>query len=201
MFKLLGRQTSGNVQKVIWYLEERGLDYTREDYGRQFGNTADRAYLDLNPNGKVPTLIDGDAVVWESNTILRYLCNRTDDATLYPADPALRSQVERWMDWLLASINPLYMALFKESKKPEGERDAQALAVNGAELAALLEILDGALKGRQWLAGDAISLAEISLGPIVQRCLGFPIELPELAELRAWHQRLAARPAFQTATS
>ncbi len=201
MFKLLGRKTSGNVQKVIWYFEERGLEYTREDYGRQFGNTADRAYLDLNPNGKVPTLVDGDVVVWESNTILRYLCNRTDDATLYPADPAARSQVERWMDWLLASLNPPYMALFRETKKPEGERDASALASLGTEMAALLEILDGALQGRQWLAGDAVTLAEISLGPIVQRCLGFPIELPQLVAVRAWHQRFAARPAFRTATS
>ena len=201
MLKLLGRKTSGNVQKVIWYLEERGLEYTREDYGQQFGNTADRAYLELNPNGKVPTLVDGDVVVWESNAILRYLCNRTDDDAFYPADPALRSQVERWMDWLLASLNSPYMALFRETKKPKGERDAQSLAAYGAEMAALLEILDGALEGRQWLAGDTISLAEIGLGPIVQRCLGFPIELPKLVAVRAWQQRIAARPAFQTATS
>ncbi len=201
MLKLLGRKTSGNVQKVIWYLEERGLEYTREDYGRQFGNTADRAYLELNPNGKVPTLVDGDVVVWESNAILRYLCNRTDDDAFYPSDPALRSQVERWMDWLLASLNSPYMALFRETKKPKGERDAQALAAYGAEMAGLLEILGGALEGREWLAGDTISLAEIALGPIVQRCLGFPIELPKLVAVRAWQQRIAARPAFQTATS
>ncbi len=201
MFRLLGRKTSGNVQKVVWYFEERGLDYTREDYGRQFGNTGDDAYLALNPHGKVPTLVDGETVVWESNAILRYLCNRTDDATLYPADPGLRSRVERWMDWLLASVNPPYMALFRQTKKPEGERDAQTLAGQGAELAGLLTTLDAALTNRQWLAGDAISLAEISLGPIVQRCLAFPVELPELVALRAWHQRFAARPAFQTATS
>ena len=63
MLKLLGRKTSGNVQKVIWLLEEMGEPYEREDYGRQFGNTGDAAYLALNPNGKVPTLLDGDVTI------------------------------------------------------------------------------------------------------------------------------------------
>ena len=71
--KLLGRQTSGNVQKVLFMLEEIKLPYAREDYGRQFNNTQTPEYLAMNPNAKVPTVIDGDMVIWESNTILRYL--------------------------------------------------------------------------------------------------------------------------------
>ena len=67
MIRLLGRATSGNVQKVIFLLEEMGLPYKREDYGRQFNNTGGD-YLKLNPTGKVPTLIDGDTAIWESNT-------------------------------------------------------------------------------------------------------------------------------------
>ncbi|MHA1564292.1 MAG: glutathione S-transferase family protein [Alphaproteobacteria bacterium] len=200
MYKLLGRKTSGNVQKVVWFFEERGLDYIREDYGRQFGNTTDQAYLDLNPNAKVPTLVDGDTVVWESNTILRYLCNRTDDATLYPADPAARSLVERWMDWQLGALNGPYMEIFRATKKPEEERDAAAIATHSAAMATQLSILDGALAGDNWLVGNEFSLAEISLGPIVHRCLGFPIELPALAALRAWDERYTGRPAFKTAT-
>ena len=73
MIKLLGRQTSGNVQKVLFMLEEIKVPYVREDYGRQFSNTQTPEYLALNPNGKVPTFVDGDTVIWESNTILRYL--------------------------------------------------------------------------------------------------------------------------------
>jgi hypothetical protein len=61
------------VQKVIFCLEEIRLPYVREDYGRQFGNTSTGEYRKLNPNAKVPTLIDGDLVIWESHTILRYL--------------------------------------------------------------------------------------------------------------------------------
>ncbi|MEZ5666551.1 MAG: glutathione S-transferase family protein [Alphaproteobacteria bacterium] len=189
--KVLGRSTSGNVQKVLFLLEELGAAYTREDYGRQFGNTGDAAYLAMNPTGKVPTLVDGDLTIWESNTILRYIAAKAGSA-LYPTDPAARTRVERWMDWLLASVNDAYVAGFKASKAGETVPDAVA-----ATLADALSMMDRELAGKQWLAGDAMTIADICLAPIVHRCLGFPIALPELANVRAWHARLAARPAFQ----
>jgi glutathione S-transferase len=198
MLRVLGRGTSGNVQKVVWLLEEMGLPYGREDYGRQFGNTADAAYLKLNPSGKVPTLVDGDVVVWESNTILRYIANR-HGTPLYPADPAARSQVERWMDWLLASLNGPYVAIFKESKKAEAER-APSFAADAKELKAQLDLLNGAITGRKFIAGDAMSLADIALGPIVHRCLDFPIDVSGLDNLQAWRTSMASRPAFRKAT-
>ena len=91
--KVLGRKTSGNVQKVLFLLEELKLPYEREDYGRQFNNTQTAEYLGLNPNAKVPTLVDGEVIIWESNTILRYLANKTK-SPLYPSDSAKRTQVE-----------------------------------------------------------------------------------------------------------
>ena len=115
MIRLLGRQTSGNVQKAIFCLEELGLPYTREDYGRQFGNTLTDAYRKLNPNAKVPTMIDGDLVIWESHTILRYLA-AVHGPTLTGATPAERTMVERWMDWLLGALNTPYVAVFKDAK-------------------------------------------------------------------------------------
>ena len=197
MLRLLGRKTSGNVQKVVFLLEELGLPYEREDYGRQFGNTGDDAYLALNPMGKVPTLVDGETVVWESNTILRYLCSRAG-SPLYPADPAARSDVERWMDWQLAAVNPHYMAIFRETKKPAEERrpDLQAL---GDALAGELAFLDAQLDGQDWVAGGDMTVADVCLGPIVHRCLGFPVELPALANLRRWHEAITARPACKAA--
>ena len=115
MIKLLGRQTSGNVQKVLFLLEELHIPYTREDYGRQFGNTQTDAYRKLNPNAKVPTMIDGDLVIWESNTILRYLAALHAPA-LHGATPAEKTMVERWMDWLLGALNTPYVAVFKDAK-------------------------------------------------------------------------------------
>ncbi len=199
MLRVLGRKTSGNVQKVIWLLEEMKQPHTREDYGRQFGNTGDAAYLRLNPNGKVPTLVDGDVVVWESNTILRYLCNKYS-GSFYPTDPVARSLVERWMDWQLASLNNPYLAIFREAKKPAAERPT-GFAADAKELDQQLGILDGGIGDSGWLGGHSISLAEICLGPIVERCLSFPIELSALPRLRVWCGNIRARPAFRSATT
>jgi len=195
MLRLLGRKTSGNVQKVLWLLEELQLTYEREDYGRQFGNTGDEDYLSLNPTGKVPTLIDGDSVIWESNTILRYLCSKTG-SELLPADPAARSSCETWMDWLLASLNTNYLEMFKETKKPEEERSSKLPEMSKA-LGAQLGIVDGHLGDNEWMGGAVMSVADIALGPICNRCLSFPVELPGLTNIDRWHKTISARPAYQ----
>jgi glutathione S-transferase len=197
LLRVLGRATSGNVQKVVWLLEEMQHPYEREDYGRQFNNTQDPAYLKLNPNGKVPTLVDGETAVWESNTILRYIANK-HATSFYPSDPAARSHVERWMDWQLASLNGPYLGIFREAKKPAAER-AASFAADAGELKAQLAILEGALADRPWLAGQALTLADICLGPIIHRCLDFPVDLPALDRLTAWRAKVAARPAFKKA--
>jgi glutathione S-transferase len=197
VIRVLGRQTSGNVQKVIFCLEELAIPYVREDYGRQFGNTQTDAYRKLNPNAKVPTLIDGDLVIWESHTILRYLA-AVHRPALTGATPAERTLVERWMDWLLGALNTPYVAVFKDAKKPAAERAAD-FAAQSADLLAQLKILDGHLAGRQWLALDRFTIADMALGSIVKRCLEFPIERPAFAELTRWQKSIDARPAFAVA--
>jgi len=199
MIRLLGRHTSGNVQKVLFLLEELGVAYEREDYGRQFGNTQTDEYRALNPNAKVPTLIDGDTVIWESHTILRYLAALHGPA-LTGATPAEKTDVERWMDWLLASVNSLYVAIFKDAKKPPEERGAE-FAAQAKELAELLAIADRHLAGRDWFALGRLTLADVALGPILKRCLGFPIDRPDFANLDRWLAALEARPAFRKATA
>jgi glutathione S-transferase len=198
MIRILGRSTSGNVQKVLFFLEEVGLKYTREDYGRQFNNTNTDAYKKLNPNMKVPTLVDGDLVAWESHTILRYLA-ALHAPHLTGATPAERTHVERWMDWNLGALNTPYVAVFKDAKKPEAERGAD-FAAQSADLVAQLKILDGFIAGQSWFALDRFTLADISLAPVVARCLGFPIEKPALPELTRWMKAIETRPAFAVAT-
>jgi glutathione S-transferase len=198
MLRILGRQTSGNVQKVLFFLEEVGLPYIREDFGRQFGNTNTDAYRAMNPNMKVPTLVDGDVVAWESHTILRYLAT-LHKPELTGATPAERTQVERWMDWGLGALNTPYVAVFKDAKKPEAERGAD-FAAQCADLVAQLKILDGHIAGKTWFALDRMTIADISLATIVKRCLEFPIEKPAYAELTRWMKAIEERPAFAVAT-
>src|SRR5277367_2929375 len=197
MIRILGRQSSGNVQKVLFFLEEVGLKYTREDYGRQFSNTNTDTYRKLNPNMKVPTLVDGDLVAWESHTILRYLA-ALHAPKLTGATPAERTQVERWMDWALGALNTPYVAVFKDAKKPAGERAAD-FAAQSADLIVQLKILDGHVAGKSWFALDRLTLADIALAPLVTRCLAFPVEKPALPEISRWAKAIEARPAFAVA--
>lgn len=198
MIRLLGRATSGNVQKVLFALEEIGVKYTREDYGRQFNNTQTPEYKKLNPNSKVPTMIDGETVIWESHTIVRYLVALHKPA-LTGSTPAEKTYVERWMDWLLASLNTPYVAVFKDAKN-EPEKRAPDFAAQSADLIAQLKILDGHLAVKSYFALDRLTAADIALAPIVSRCLGFPIEKPAFPELSRWMKSIEARPAFAVAT-
>jgi len=198
MIRLLGRQTSGNVQKVIFFLEEIAKPYRREDYGRQFNNTMTPEYKALNPNSKVPTLVDGETVIWESNSILRYLA-ATYAPNLTGATPAERADIGRWMDWLLASINAPYLALFRDAKKKPEERAAD-FAEQSKAMIELLAILDAHLASREWIALDRLTIADIALSPVIKRCLDFPTGRPALPSLEKWQARIDARPAFQVAT-
>jgi glutathione S-transferase len=188
VIRLLGRQTSGNVQKVIFCLEEIGASYAREDYGRQFGNTLTEAYRAINPTAKVPTLIEDDLVIWESHTILRYLAAAHAPA-LTGATPGERSMVERWMDFLLAALNTPYVAVFRDARKPAAERAGDFQ----------LKILDGHLAGRSFFALDRLTIAEIALAPIVKRCLDFSVERPAFPELARWQGAIDARSTFAVA--
>jgi len=195
--KVLGRKTSGNVQKVLFLLEELKQPYEREDYGRQFNNTQTPDYLAKNPNAKVPTLVDGNLVIWESNTILRYIASKAK-SNLYPTDAARRTHVERWMDWQLASLNNPYLAMFREAKLEPAKRSAD-FAAQEKDLGAQLSILDKTMG--KWVAGDEMTLADICLAPIVYRCLRFGVQLPDLPNVKKWDATISSRESFKKATA
>jgi glutathione S-transferase len=198
MYKLLGRQTSGNVQKVLFMLEELGAPYTREDYGRQFGNTQTPEYKTLNPTSKVPTLVDGDTVIWESNTILRYLAAAGGEH-LNGASPAEKTDVERWMDFLLAAVNAGYLAAFKGAKLTPEQQTAE-YQEQVKDLVAQLKIVDGHLANKEFLALGRLTIADIACVPILKRCIDFKLDRPSMPDLERWVAAIAARPAFKKAT-
>lgn len=197
MLKVLGRASSSNVQKVMWCLAELALPNERLDVGGAFGGNRDADYLQLNPNGVVPTLIDGDHVVWESNTILRYLGNSRGEA-LYPGQSTRRSEVECWMDWQLGTLNNGITPLFQSiARTPEDQRRPELTEQHRAATARWMSLLDAALAQREFVAGPALSLADIALGPSVYRWFELPVERPKQLHLRAWFDRMAQRPGFR----
>ena len=198
MLKIWGRTTSSNVQKVLWCCAELDIAYERVDWGGPYGGNDDAAYRKLNPNGRVPTVEDDGLVIWESNTICRYLCTTRGGDRLYPKEPRARTEVERWMDWQLATPGGPMGALLQQlyRTKPEA-RDAKAIEAARQQALVAWRIADAALAARPWLAGAELTLAEITLGTLVYRWHVFPIERPELPNLRAWYERMRGRPAFK----
>jgi glutathione S-transferase len=199
MIKIWGRATSSNVQKVLWCCAELGIAFDRVDLGGPFGGNQDPEYRALNPNGLVPTVRDGDLVLWESNTICRYLAATRAGESLLPAAPAARALVERWMDWQLSTAGPPMGALLYGlvRTRPE-QRDHAAIEAARRKALAAWTIVEDALDGRQWLAGPALSMAEIVLGTLVYRWHTLPLERPVLRNLAAWYERMRERPGFKT---
>jgi glutathione S-transferase len=195
MFRVLGRRTSSNVQKVLWCLAEMGHAFEQEDYGGPFGKTRDAAYLQMNPNATVPTCIDGDVVLWESNTILRYLCNTERCETLYPADTIRRAMVERWMDWQLGTIGDCFGRLYRGLVRER--RSAADLETERFACARFIAILDDALANQAFIAGDALTLADIVLGPTIYRWLALDIARDDLTHVASWYERLTLRSAYR----
>ncbi len=198
MLKIWGRTTSSNVQKVLWTCAELGIEYDRVDHGGPFGGNRDPEYLKLNPNGLVPTVIDGDLVMWESNTICRYLCATRGGDRLYPRDPAARTHVERWMDWQLSVIGGPMGALLQGLIRSTPEtRDPAAIEAARRRAIAAWEIVDDALASQPYLGGNSLSLAEIVMGTHIYRWFNYAIERPDMPRLHAWYERCGARPGFK----
>ena len=199
MLKIWGRTTSSNVQKVLWTCAELNIPHDRVDHGGPFGGNRDPEYLRLNPNGLVPTVIDGDLVMWESNTICRYLCaTHPDGESLHPKDPAARTYVERWMDWQLSVIGGPMGALLQGLIRSTPEtRDPAAIEAARRRAITAWEIVDDALDGQPFLGGQSLSLAEIAMGTHIYRWFNYPIERPTMPKLHAWYARCLERPGFK----
>jgi glutathione S-transferase len=195
MLKIWGRTNSSNVQKVLWTCEEIGIAFERVDAGGAFGRTKEAGYLAMNPNGLVPTVEDGKTILWESNTILRYLATTRGATRLYPSDPVQRSVVERWMDWQLASLTaPMSVLLFGHYRTPPEQRDSTALEAARIQAGGVFAILEGALGDKGFIAGADLTLADCCLGIFVHRWHQYPIERPALPRLKAYYERLGERP-------
>jgi len=198
--QIWGRANSVNVQKVLWCCRELAVPFERIDAGMQFGRNGDADYLAMNPNGRVPTLVEGDFSLWESNSIMRYLAlTHGGDAALYPADAKTRAGMERWLDWTLSSLQPVERPLFWGLvRTPLAERDMVAMQQAADTAAVQWRIVDRQLEGRDYMEGERFSLADIAIGAYARRWLGVEgVSRPALPHLQRWFDTISARPAFQ----
>ena len=196
-----------NGVKVSIMLEEIGLPYEPHTIDIGKNQTWTPEFLSLNPNGKIPAIIDPDGPggkplgLFESGAILQYLAEKTGQ--LLPQDPALRYETMAWVFFQMASIGPMFGQVGYFHKFAGKEiADKRPLQRYRGETVRLLKVLETRLSGRQWIMGDAYTIADISMLGWVRNLVGFYgarelVEFDSLAEVPAWLERGLARPAVQ----
>lgn len=199
MIKIWGRKDSSNVQKALWCCAELGLAFERVDIGGRFGGNKEKPYLDLNPNGLVPTIEDGSFILWESNSVVRYLVDKYGQGRLLPSSPEGRAGANRWMDWQLTTLGPAIVPLFVALvRTPKEKRDPATLDAALNKTISAWQIAERYLQKTPYLAGEDFSIGDIPVGVWAYRWFSLPVERPKLPGLRSWYERLTQRPAYQT---
>jgi glutathione S-transferase len=175
-----------------------GVKYERIDAGGQFGVVNTPQYRALNPNGLVPTIEDGPFVLWESNTIVRYLTAKHSSGKLWPEDLKIRAVADKWMDFMLTTFWPAFRPLFWNLvRTPVDQRNAEAMEESRLKSAEVLGYLDAHLKNRTYVAGDDLTMGDIPMGCAAWRWYGLQFDRPELPNLQRWFDNLRQRPAYQ----
>ena len=197
MLKVWARNNSSNAQKVMWAIGEIGISYERTDIGMEFGGNDKPDYLALNPNGLIPTIEDGDLVLWESNSIIRYLANRYSAGKLEPSDAKTRALANQWMDWQISVFQPAFTKTFWGLiRTPPERREQTVIAESKTKSVAAATILDAELSRHAYVAGDAFSIGDIPVGVFIYRFRQLVPERPPMRNLERWYASIEKRSAF-----
>lgn len=199
MLQILGKTSSINVRKVLWTCAELGLSFEQEDWGSGFRATDVAEFRALNPNAMVPVIRDGDFVLWESNSIIRYLAGRYHGESLYPSDPCERARCDQWIDWQASELNRAwsyaFLALVRHSP---AHQDRQEIDLSCANWMKHMAIVEGQLERTgAFIAGHAFSLADIPIALSINRWLETPLRHDEFAAIAAYMARLAGREGYR----
>ena len=195
MLRIWGRITSINVRKAVWTAQELGLAFERIDAGGAFGVTKTPEYIAMNPNSVVPTLVDGDFVLWESNVIVRYLCAKHSPGNLYPTDLQERFNAERWMDWQQTTFSPSGRdAFWQLIRIPEPERDMKKVEASIQSTEILLDRFEAHLSTTEYVAGKKLTMADIPMACEIHRWFGLNLPSKSRPFIEAWYAKMLARP-------
>jgi glutathione S-transferase len=200
MLKFYGRRSSINVQKALWTLTELDLEFKWFDPDGTFGTIDVPDYQTLNPNMRVPTLVDGDLILRQSNAIVRYLCRKHSQGDLHPSDAGDLAIADVWMDWqnteLQATITPVFWGLIRAFPNTP---DPDVMAANIEKLNATFKIMEAMFGEGAYITGDKFTMGDIPVGAGVYRYMALDIEHPSLPRTEAYYARLQERPAYRDA--
>jgi glutathione S-transferase len=200
--KLYSIHNSNNCRRVTATVAHLGIDVEIVEPSLPAGDLKKPEYLGLNPNGKVPTLVDGDFHLWESRAIMQYIAEQKPGNALWPADPKKRADIARWQFWEASHLSRgtgafSFENLFKRIFMKQ-DPDPAALAVGEKEFHTFAPVLEEQLGRRKFILGDQLTLADFSVGA----CFSFaePSGLPweRYTHIKAWWGRLGEVPAWQS---
>jgi glutathione S-transferase len=200
MLKIWGRRSSFNVQKVMWLAGELGLAHEHIDAGGSAGGLDAPDFVAMNPHGRILVIADGDAIVWESHAVLRYLAARHSVGGFWSDDPAQRAGVDGWMDWSQTALQPDFLGgvFWGFYRTPEDKRNWPAINAALSRCTMHFGKLDRLLEGRSFLLGEKLSLADITARTSLYRYFELEIERSNLLQVERWYRTLQEREAYRT---
>ena len=196
---------SQNCRKVLMTAEFLGIPLRHVMVDLMASEQRKPDFLELNPNGKVPVLADGSLKLWESNAIMQYLAGKRPASTLWPASDLLRADISRWQFWEAAHWFPACMPFMWENMAKGwlnlGAPDLQVLEQATAKFEPVVNVLEQHLGGRQYLVGNSLTLADISVGSHLTYADPAKLPIQDKTNLRKWLERLESTDMWQkTAT-
>lgn len=194
---------SPNAYKVVAVANELGLTLETKMVDLLKGEQQTPQYTKLNPNQMMPTLVDADFVLWESNAIMQYLCSKVATQTLWPKDARAQANVARWQFWQTAHWMPACGTYlwenFVKGMANLGAPDVAALKVAEEKFHRFAPVLNGALEGNTWLCGEIYTLADFSIAAPLHYAQSAKLPLENYPHIRAWYDRVANIPAWEKA--
>lgn len=203
--KLYHFPISPNSRRVVAVLHTLNLDCELEVVDLSKGEQMQPDFVKLNPNHMIPTLVDGDFVLWESNAIMQYLCSKVTDNSLFPNDPSIQAEINKWQFWQAShfgSACSVYIFEFVVKKFfMQAEADLQEVAKGEERFHRFAQVLENYLTGRDWLVGNHVTLADFSIGSFwaLAELARYPMApYPEIAR---WYRQFEQLPAWQSSAS
>lgn len=198
MITIWGRPSAYNFQKVHWFLEELGVEYNHINIGGSLGGLDSEDFLAMNPNGQIPVIEDNGNVIWESNTILRYLAANYGARKFWSDVPIERSIFERWMDWELANLQPSFLLLFwTYYRTPVNQRNRQIIKQHKDRCERYVGILDTCLGKNKYLSNNVFGLGDICVGTCFYRYFNMGLKVSRPTNVNEWYGRLSEREAYK----
>ena len=200
--KLYHFPISPNSRRVVAVLHHLQLDCEYEVVDLSKGEQMQEAFLKLNPNHMIPTFVDGDFVLWEANAIMQYLCAKASDTPLYPSAPQAQADINRWQFWQASHFGRACgIMIFEHVIKKffmSAEADPIEVAKGEENFHRFAQVLESHLKGREWLVGNGVTLADFSVGSFLDLAELAKYPMAGYTEIPRWYANVLSLPAWQT---